>query len=85
MLRSLELNFVLRQLPCSDAVGGVLDAELRCHYRVPHVRFVARTRVLCQTGRCLRAARARDDILEWLCEHAPLWVVVQVCALLRDP
>ncbi len=28
--------------------------------------------------------RARGDILAWLCERAPLLVVVHVCMLLRD-
>ncbi len=63
-----------------------LQAELRRDYRVPHVRAVVRTRVMCQTGRC-RAAGAsgnRSKIMAWLCERAPLWVVVHVCALLRD-
>jgi hypothetical protein len=53
------------------------------HYLVPHVGFVVRTRVMCQAGRA-RAADARGDIVAWLCERAPLWVVVHVCALLRD-
>lgn len=60
-----------------------LIAELWSHYRVPHVRHVARTRVMCQAGRA-RAACARSDVAAWLCERAPLWVVVHVCALLRD-
>jgi hypothetical protein len=42
-----------------------------------------RTRVMCQAGRA-RAADARGDIVAWLCERAPLWVVVHVCALLRE-
>jgi hypothetical protein len=29
------------------------------------------------------AAIPRGDIVAWLCERAPLWVVVHVCALLR--
>ena len=53
------------------------------HFDQPHVRFVARTRVMCQAGRAA-AAGARGDIVAWLCERAPLWVVVHVCALLRD-
>ncbi len=49
---------------------------------VPHVRFVVRTRVMCQAGRA-RTASARGDIVAWMCERAPLWVVVHVRALLR--
>ena len=63
----------------SRVFAGVRNAA---HYLVPHVRFVARTRVMCQAGRA-RAAGARGDIVAWLCERAPLWVVVHVCALLR--
>ena len=74
----LRLNFVLRVMPGMDR-----GTELACHYRVPHVRCIVRTRVMCQAGRA-RAAGARGDIVAWLCERAPLWVVVHVCALLRD-
>jgi hypothetical protein len=82
-LRSLKLNFVLRALDGIDDFGSPpLEAELACHYRVPHVRCIVRTRVMCQAGRA-RAAGARGDIVAWLCERAPLWVVVHVCALLR--
>ena len=77
------------------------EVALQDHYRAPHVRFVARTRVLCQAGRA-RAGGAhgrgvgvgvegvevwregRGEGVAWLCERAPLWVVVHVCALLRD-
>ena len=58
-------------------------ARNAAHYLVPHVRFVARTRVMCQAGRA-RSAGARGDIVAWLCQRAPLWVVVHVCALLRE-
>ena len=56
-------------------------AFISAHFLEPHVRFVVRTRVMCQAGRA--AAGARGDIVAWLCERAPLWVVVHVCALLR--
>ena len=59
-----------------------MPACISAHFREPHVRFVVRTRVMCQAGRA-RAACARGDIVAWLCERAPLWVVVHVCALLR--
>jgi hypothetical protein len=52
------------------------------YYRLPHVRVVVRSRLMCQAGRA-RAAGARDAILAWLCERAPLWVVVHVVALLH--
>ena len=38
--------------------------------------------MMCQAGRA-RAADVHGDIVAWLCERAPLWVVVHVCALLR--
>ena len=83
VLRSLKLNFVLRAMDGIHAFDSPpLEAELACHYRVPHVRCIVRTRVMCQAGRA-RAAGARGDIVAWLCERAPLWVVVHVCALLR--
>ena len=62
---------------CGDARMRMLE-----HYTVPHIWFVVRTRVMCQADRA-RAAGARGDIVAWLCERAPLWVVVHVCALLR--
>ena len=48
----LKLNFVLRVM-----VGIDCGTELACHYRVPHVRCIVRTRVMCQAGRA-RAAGA---------------------------
>ena len=74
----MRFNFVLRVVTGIDC-----GTELACHYRVPHVRCIVRTRVMCQAGRA-RAAGSRGDIVAWLCERAPLWVVVHVCALLRD-
>ncbi len=53
-------------------------------YRVPHVRFIVRTRTMCLAGRCRAAGARRGDIVAWLCERATLWVVVHVCALLRN-
>ena len=75
----LRLNFVLRVMPGMDC-----GTALACHYRVPHVRCIARTRVMCQAGRAHAAVGSRGDIVAWLCERAPLWVVVHVCALMRD-
>ncbi len=84
-LRSLKLNFVLRSFGF-DAFGPynspLLRTELAARYRVPHVRCIVRTRVMCQAGRA-RATDARGVSVAWLCERAPLWVVVRVCALLR--
>jgi hypothetical protein len=80
----LKLNFVLRGMWGIEAFGSAhLTAELKCYYRGPHVRLVARTRVMCQAGRARAADAARGDTVAWLCERAPLWVVVRVCALLR--
>ena len=81
--RQLRYNHTLRRfvgLPSSDT----LLTELRRHYRVPHVRFTARMRVMCQAGRARSAAGGVGAALAWLCEVAPLWVVVHVCALLRE-
>ena len=75
----MRLNFVLRVLEGIDC-----EPVLACRYRVPHVRCIVRTRVMCRAGRALAAVGSRGDIAAWLCERAPLWVVVHVCALLRD-
>ncbi len=58
--------------------------RITAHYFVPHVGFLVRTRLMCQTDRSRAAPGARGDSLTWLCERAPLWVVVRVCALLRS-
>jgi hypothetical protein len=78
--KALRTNFVLRRAGFED---DTIRADLRAYYRAPHVRFTVRTRVLCQAGRC-RAAGTRSSTAQWLLERAPLWVVVHVCALLRD-
>jgi hypothetical protein len=82
-------NFRLRACDVAPFDGRASPAaralvrELGCHFRVPHVRFIVRTRVLCQAGRCRAPAGARGASVAWLLERAPLWVVVHVCALLR--
>ncbi len=79
---ALQRSFVLRAVGIHSAA---LDAELRSHYRAPLVRWLARTRVLCQAGRARAAAADAPDAAAtvWLCVQAPLWVVARVCALLR--
>ncbi len=80
---SLRLNFVIRGVHVNEDFNEGFAPEFESHYRVPQLRFVVRTRVLCQAGRA-RAARDGHEMSAWLCERAPLWVVVHVCALLRD-
>ncbi len=76
---------MIRRIPgIGHALGDGLKQELQRHYRVPHVRCVVRTRLMCQAGRCRSSGAARDNVVAWLCEWAPLWVVVHVCRLLRD-
>ncbi len=82
LLRCLKLNFVLRGMPGAPPTSPLLR-ELAAHYRVPRIRLITRARAMCQAGRA-RAAGARGNAIAWLCERAPLWVVVHVCALLRD-
>ena len=77
------LNFVLRAAYGCEA----LEPELAARYRVPHVRALLRTRVMCQAGRATGVVDARGgggSVMAWLCERAPLWVVVAVCALLHE-
>jgi hypothetical protein len=88
---SVHSNYVLRVCYVSEGdgdlscTGRALWRELACHYRVPHVRLVVRIRVMCQAGRCRAAGARRGEIIAWLCERAPLWVVTHVCSLLRCP
>jgi hypothetical protein len=82
MKGALAKNFGIRAF--GKTRGTLYDTLLQVHYRTPHVRAIVSIRVMCQAGRC-RAAGARcGGIVAWLCKRAPLWVVVQVCALLRE-
>jgi hypothetical protein len=80
MATALKTNFVMREVRIQDAA---ISAEMTGVYRVPHVRFIIRTRYCCLTGGRARCD-ARSEVIAWLCQRAPLWVVVHVCALLRD-
>ena len=83
--RCVQLNFTLRAAPGIEAFDAELLAELRSQYRAPHVRCIVRNRIMCQAGRARAADACSDEsIVAWLCERAPLWVVAQVCQLLRD-
>ena len=62
---------------------GDIRVRVLENFTVPHAGFVVRTRVMCQAGRA-RFAGGRGTIIAWLCERAPLWVIVHVCALLRE-
>ena len=55
------------------------------NFLVPHVGCVVRTRVMCQAGWASAACERGDDVVAWLCERAPLWVVVRVryCGTIR--
>ncbi len=81
--RALGLNFALRTAEGIEVFGAQCTRELRRHYRVPLMRCIVRTRVRCQAGRARAADTRGGEVVAWLCERAPLWVVVQVCALLR--
>ena len=52
-------------------------------FKVPALDLLVRLRVLCQAGRAC-AAGGHSATVAWVCETAPLWLVVQVCVLLRD-
>ncbi len=81
-------EYLLLHMSPRSFLSDFASARALCnaaHYFVPHVAFVVRTRVMCQAGRaCAAGARRRGHIVAWLCEGAPLWVVVHVCALLRE-
>ena len=65
----------------SSAVSTEFFRLLGCHYRVPHVRFVVRSRALCQAVGGVGVGSG--SVVLWLLRNAPLWVVVGVCELLR--
>ena len=75
-----KANMVLREVIGCDYIA----AELGRRYRSPLTRLIIRTRALCLAGRC-RAAGTRSEVVAWICERAPLWVVVHVVLLLREP
>ena len=75
----LKTNFVLRTLSLTGAAA--LNTELERRHRMPHVRFLIRTRALCLAGRCC-AAGGRSAIAAWLCERAPLWMLVRVVEMM---
>lgn len=66
--------------------GKIINGERRLHvlsqYVRPHVRLIVRTRVLLQSGRATVRDRVVDRPLQWVCDHAPHWVVVCVCKML---
>ena len=71
--------------PAAAATATLARVLILEYFSIPHIRFVVRTRVMCLSGRARAAhARRRLGVVLWLCERAPLWVVVHVCALLRD-
>jgi Ran GTPase-activating protein (RanGAP) involved in mRNA processing and transport len=76
---ALYTNMTVRHIGNNDEL---LKKALNAAWRTPHVRHVVRFRVMCQAGRA-RSAQGRGDLVAWLCERAPLWVVAHVCALLR--
>ena len=68
---------------CSvQSTGAWYPRSEHTYYYQPHMHFIVRTRIMCQAGRA-RAAGSDGSIIAWLCERAPLWVVVHVCALMR--
>ena len=52
--------------PAVFVLEGCGCMRVRRHYSVVHVRFVVRTRVMCQAARA-RAAGASGDVSAWLC------------------
>lgn len=89
LLAALRLNTSLHEVAlyselCPIPGNALVQQEMRMHYRVPHVRCIARMRTLCQAGRARSSPESVRSVAEvWLCERAPLWAVTHVCALLR--
>lgn len=74
---SLRRNFTLRH--AQGIPGEDVRTALASRYRIPHVRFLARTRALCLSGR--GAGCGGDAVLPCLACSAPLWVLARVCQL----
>ena len=94
LMGALKLNCAFAQFivtyfdPSSRSYAAAQDPyerELQAKYRSPIVRSIVRMRVMVQAGRAsAKGARKTQSVFYWLCARAPLWVVVHVCALLRD-
>lgn len=91
LLHAFRTNFVIRYCAFAhflynhrpwDNLDDTNDSIRNEYYRIPLIRFIARTRVMCQAGRAASIG-ARDEMIAWICERAPLWVVVHVVAMLR--
>jgi hypothetical protein len=89
---SLRANCSLQV--CAPCFGDVtvfmyndaLSHELLARYRIPHVRFLIRTRELMRNSRAQLALDGNALCpIAWVCNRAPLWVAVQVVQLLCDP
>ena len=65
----------------NDALGR----ELLARYRIPHVRFLIRTRELMRNSRAQLALDGNALCpIAWVCNRAPMWVAIQVVQLLCD-
>ena len=89
LLAAVTENYCIRRLAASGNHAGGADARrgitaaLGSRYRQAHVWLIVRTRAICIAGRA-EPAPARGVVIAWLCASAPIWVVVRVCALLRE-
>lgn len=82
LCRAAQVNLTMG---AGGLVGISPDAELcadwRSFYRIAHIRMLVRSRTLCLYG---RANTRFGNIVAWLCQTAPLWVLVRVCTLLQE-
>lgn len=75
----------LYPFPFTRRPGNLAAAHFpSVYYNYPLIRWVVRTRIMCQRGRA-RVEGADSSSAAWLLVRAPLFVVVQVCLLLRPP
>jgi hypothetical protein len=78
-----DLSWSTSAWECNQRPSPETNVLLAARWRDPRVRWLARTRVMCQAGRA-RAGGVRANVA-WLMERAPLWVVARVVALLYEP
>ena len=79
---ALRFNYHLQRLNllAESVLANTVNAALTQRYRsLPRVRFLLRMRALCLGG---RAEVAGELPVTWICERAPLWVLVRVAQLL---
>jgi len=56
---------------------------IRTYYFLPHIHTILRYRFLCLNGRA-NYIDTIDPFMKYVCYSAPMWLVMQVCYLLKN-